>query len=173
MGGGKGALVKMSFARTLRHFLTTRWSVSRAFPKSALDAIERAIAASEQKHGGEIRFAVEGELITAALWRDLAPRERAVQVFGELGVWDTESNNGVLIYVLLADRDVEIVADRGYAGKVSDAEWTAVCSNIEKKFREGEFELGAVEGIHAIGSLIARHYPVTDRNELPNRPALL
>src|SRR5690242_19230005 len=103
-----------------------RSRVRKAFPESALRDIESAIAAAEESDGGEIRFAVEGELTNAALWNDLSPRARAVQVFGELGVWDTEQNNGVLLYVLLADRDVEIVADRGFAGKVSDAEWNAV-----------------------------------------------
>ena len=150
-----------------------RSRVRSAFPESALKNIEAAIAAAEGTHGGEIRFAVEGELDNAALWQDLSPRARAIQMFGELGVWDTELNNGVLVYVLLADHDVEIVADRGFAGKVSDAEWTDVCTKIEQLYRVGEFERGTLEGIAAIGKLIGRHYPATDANELPNSPTLL
>ncbi len=162
-----------SIARLFRHFLMTRWHARRAFPHATLTAIEAAIAAAERTHGGELRFAVESELSTADLLQDLTPRARALQVFGELGVWDTEANNGVLIYVLLADCSVEIVADRGFAGKVSAAEWTEVCAGLEQAFRSGAFEQGAVEGITAIAKLITRHYPTGDRNELPNAPVLL
>ena len=162
-----------AFSRLLRHFLMTRWRVRQTFPKRTLQSIEAAITTVEKNHGGEIRVAIEGELSTADLWRNLSPRERAVQVFGQLGVWDTEHNNGVLIYVLLADRDVEIVADRGYASKVSDAEWAQVCHAIEQAFRGGEFERGMVDGIAAAGKLVARHFPHRDRDELPNRPAML
>jgi uncharacterized membrane protein len=162
-----------SLARIFRHFLMTRWQVRKTFPTRTLRAIEDAIATAEKNHGGEIRFAVEGELHTNDLLAGLSPRARAAQVFGQLNVWDTEHNNGVLIYVLLADRDVEIVADRGYAGKVSDSEWTGVCRHIEQAFRKGEFERGVVEGIDAAGKLIARHFPVSDANELPNKPVML
>lgn len=162
-----------SFARVFRHFLMNRSRVRSAFPENALRNIESAIATAEDSHGGEIRFAVEGDLANGALWNDLSPRARAVQVFGELGVWDTEHNNGVLLYVLLADRDVEIVADRGFAGKVTDAEWTEVCSKIEQAYKSGEFERGSVDGVAAISRLIGRHFPATDGNELPNSPAIL
>jgi hypothetical protein len=162
-----------AFARVIRHFLMNPSRVRSAFPESALQNIEAAIASAEKSHGGEIRFAVEGELENAALWQNLSPRARAIQVFGELGVWDTERNNGVLLYVLLADQDVEIVADRGFAGKVSDAEWTLVCSKIEQAYRNRDFERGTLDGIAAISALISRQFPVTDRNELPNAPAIL
>jgi uncharacterized membrane protein len=106
-----------------------------------------------------------------------SPRQRAVEVFAGLGVWDTESNNGILIYVQLADRDVEIVADRGFNGRVDASEWTAVCSAMEEAFRAGQFEAGAVAGVQAAGRLLARHYPPLpggrDEDELPNRPAVL
>lgn len=162
-----------TFSRMFRHFLMTRWQARKAFSRHALNAIEKAIASAEAQHGGEIRVAVEAELTTHALWRGLASRARAVQVFGELGVWDTEHNNGVLIYVLLADRVVEIVADRGYAEKVAASEWAQVCRLIEQAFQRGEFERGTVEGVAAASKLMARHFPSRDRNELPNRPAML
>ncbi len=160
-------------SRWFRHFLMTHWRVRKVFSAQTLNAIESTIASAEQTHGGEIRFAVEGELSNLDLWRNLSPRARAVQVFGTLGVWDTEHNNGVLIYVLMADRAVEIVADRGYRGKVSDSEWIAVCSAIEQAFRSGDFERGSVEGVVATSKLIAQYFPTADHNELPNRPTLL
>jgi uncharacterized membrane protein len=151
----------------------TRFHVARAFPKRVLNSIEQAIEAAEKSHGGEIRFAVERELTTAALLRNVTPRQRAVRLFGELGVWDTENNNGVLIYVLLADQVVEIVADRGFAGKVSDQEWSRACQVMEQSYRKGEFERGSVDGIAATSALIARHYPTADRNEQSNAPVVL
>jgi len=163
----------MQISRLVRHFLMTRWRVQSTFPERTLQAIENAIAAAEKSHGGEIRFAVEGELHTFDLLRNLSARARAAQVFGRLGVWDTACNNGVLIYVLLADRAVEIVADRGFRENVSDAEWTQVCRVMEQAFRSGEFQRGVIDGIAAIGKLIARNYPTRDADELPNRPALL
>ena len=146
-----------------------------AFDHDVLVAIERAVRASEDQHRGEIRFAVEGALHASAVWRGVTTAERAQRVFAELNVWDTEHNNGVLIYVLFADRAVEIVADRGLAGRVELAEWRAACAAIETEFRRGRYLEGAVAGIEAVGRLIARHFPVAtaDRNELPDRPALL
>jgi len=151
----------------------THRRVERAFPTRTLHAIENAIAAAEKSHGGEIRFAVEGELHTPDLLRNLSSRQRAAQVFGQLGVWDTEDNNGVLIYVLLADRNVELIADRGYRGKVKDAEWAEVCRLMEQAFRQGEFERGVLDGVAATSQLIARNFPTSDANELPNQPVLL
>ena len=162
-----------SVSRFLRHAFMTRFHVQRAFPKRVLGAIEQAIGVAEKSHGGEIRFALERELSTADLLRSVSPRQRAVQLFGELGVWDTENNNGVLIYVLLADHDVEIVADRGFAGRVSDEEWSRACQVMEQAYRSGQFERGSVDGIAATSALIARHYPVADRNEQGNAPVML
>jgi uncharacterized membrane protein len=156
---------------------TTRRKLRRMFPVETLDAIERAVTASELTHSGEIRFAIEVDLEPAELIAGKTPRQRALEVFAALGMWDTEANNGVLIFVLLADRDVEIVADRGFNGLVSEHEWAAVCHAMEEKFRAGQYERGAVEGIAEAGKLLARHFPPLpggrDEDELPNRPALL
>ena len=163
----------MSVGRWLRHLFLPRWSVHRVFDAATLDAVESSIADSEKSHGGELRFAIESSLEPAELMRGVTPRERAIDVFGRLGVWDTEANNGVLIYVLWADRDVEIVADRGYNGRVSGEEWSEVCHRMETLFAQGRAREALVEGVRAAGGLMARHYPATDRNELPDRPVVL
>ncbi len=121
--------------------------------------IEQDIAALERRHAGEIRFAIETAFDLPELWYGTTPRERAIQVFGHLGVWDTEGNNGVLIYVLMADRDVEIVADRAIAARVTQAEWEAVCREMEAHFSAGRFGEGAEAGIAGVGALLARHFP--------------
>ena len=161
------------FVRWWRHLTITRWHVARAFPPSTLDAIEKGIAAAERLHGGEIRFVVERDLNVAELSSGMSPRERAIQMFAALGVWDTSYNNGVLIYVLLADRDVEIVADRGFGEKVSAEQWTDVCHEMEQAFAAGHFESGALRGIEGVSRLVAQHFPAADRDELPNRPVML
>lgn len=150
-----------------------RRSLRRAFDEAALSVIERAITDTEKTHGGEIRIALEASLDPAELFSDVTPRQRALQAFAQLGVWDTELNNGVLIYVLWADRDVEIVADRGFNGRVSAQEWTDVCHRMEQLFSHGQAVEALSSGIQAAGALIARHYPGGDRNELPDRPVLL
>lgn len=165
----------MKLLRLLRHLGTTRWSTRRRFGPPARAAIEAAITECEQRHGGELRFIVETALDLPELWHDLTPRARALQVFGQFGVWNTEHNNGVLIYVLLADRAVEIIADRGIARHVTAAEWQAVCRQMEQHFRAGRFTEGAVLGIRAVGALLGRHFPAhpSGGNELPNQPVLL
>ncbi len=163
----------MSIERTFRHLFTTGWSLRRAFDAAALQAIEQAIAEAERSHGGEIRFAVEANRGAIDLVRGITPREQALEAFARLGVWDTDANNGVLIYVSWADRDVEIVADRGFNGRVTEQEWAQVCHRMEQAFARGAARQAVVEGIHATGALIARHFPAVDRNELPNRPVLL
>ena len=162
-------------ARLIRHLITPAWAVGRALPARAFDAIQQAIERSETTHRGEVRFAVEATLDLFDLLRGVSARERAVQVFSQLGVWDTEENNGVLIYLLLADHDLEIVADRGIHRLVGDAGWEAIAQRMEAAFREGRFEQGIVEGIVAVGAHLARHYPRAegDRNELPDRPVVL
>ncbi len=161
--------------RILRHLATPHWIAHRRFPRAAVAAIERAVRAAERGHAGEIRFAVESHLGLAALWRGTSARQRAGELFAELGVWDTEANNGVLIYVLLADRSVEIVADRGISARVSDAEWLAACQLMQIHFREGRYEQGSLEGIRAVAALIARHFPGTHghKDELPDKPVVL
>jgi uncharacterized membrane protein len=163
----------MDLRRLARHVFLPRRALRRAFDTAALAAIEQAITDTEKTHGGEIRVALEASLDPAELFSDLTPRQRALQAFAQLGVWDTELNNGVLIYVLWADHDVEIVADRGFNGRVSAQQWSDVCHRMEQLFSQGAAADAVVAGIRATGQLIARHYPVADRNELPDRPVLL
>jgi uncharacterized membrane protein len=167
----------MDWKRWFRHVFATRAALRRAFTEQDLDAIERAVDESERYHCGEIRVAIEGALEPGEIWLGRTPRERALEVFAALGVWDTEANNGVLIYVLLADHDVEIVADRGFNGRVPASEWQAACEDIKREFRAGRFREGAVVGVEDVGKIIARHFPQRpgqrDEDELPNRPRLL
>jgi uncharacterized membrane protein len=160
--------------RGWRHAITDRGDVQRAFPPEALDRIERAIESAESRHAGQIVFAIEPALPVARVFAKLAPRQRALEVFGLLGVWDTEHNNGVLVYLLLADRDVEIVADRGIHAHVGASMWQHVCESMEAAFREGRYEEGALAGVAAISSLLAKAFPKGERgNELPNRPFVI
>jgi uncharacterized membrane protein len=165
----------MRLARLLHHLLTTRFSTRRHFPPAVRTAIEQAIKECEARHAGEIRFVVETAFDLPELWHDLAPRQRALQLFGQLGVWDTAHNNGVLIYVDLADRVVEIVADRGIAARVPQAEWAAVCRQMEHHYRERRFREGSVVGILGVGALLGRHFPgeTAGGQELPEQPVLL
>jgi uncharacterized membrane protein len=165
--------------RWLRHLLANQWTLKRRFPSATLDAIEAAVAASEARHRGEVRFAIESALDLSSLWRALPPRERALEAFAELRVWDTREQNGVLIYMLLADHDVEIVADRGFEGRVQLAEWESVCQGIESAFRAGRWQDGALLAVEGVTALLAREFPrsdapdAPDRDELPNRPRIL
>ena len=161
--------------RTMRHLFMTEWQVNRAFPASTLAAIERAVGEAEQSHGGQVRVVVEAALPTESLFKNQSARERAIDVFSLSRVWDTEHNNGVLLYLLLADRDVEIVADRGIAGRVPQTEWEAICRQMEQAFSAGNFKAGIGAGIHAIAAKLAAHFPKTQRgqNELPDKPLLL
>ncbi|MBS0364550.1 MAG: TPM domain-containing protein [Proteobacteria bacterium] len=165
----------MKFIRLLRHIATTRWSTRRDFPLAVRDAIEQAIGEAEGRHGGEIRFVIETAFDLHELWHDLPARTRALQMFGQFNVWDTAENNGVLIYVLMADHQVEIVADRGIATRIPQAEWAAVCRVMEQHFRAGRFREGAIAGVDGVGALIGRHFPgrAASGNELPNQPVLL
>jgi uncharacterized membrane protein len=165
----------MTAMRLLRHLCATRAGTRRRFSDAVDAAIESAIRAAETRTSGEIRFAIETALDIADLWAGLTPRERAMQVFSQLRVWDTELRNGVLIYVLGADRNVEIVADRAAAAKIPAAEWETVCRLIEGHFRAGRFEAGAIAGVAAVGGLLELHFPDVsgDRDELPNQPTLL
>ena len=143
----------MQIGRLIRHVAATHWRTRMMFPRATLDAIEQAIARAERTHAGEIRFAIETALPPLHVLNGVAPRARALEVFAALRVWDTEPNNGVLIYVQLADRAVEIVADRGFEGRVGPAEWQAVCRLMEEQFRAGRFEAGSIAGVDAIGQL--------------------
>jgi uncharacterized membrane protein YgcG len=163
----------MDLKRIFRHLFTTMWSVRRAFPASSLRAVERAIRASEATHEGQVRFAVEHALDLSQLLAGRSARERALDVFSQLRVWDTQHNNGVLIYLLLADRDVEIIADRGVHAHVGEG-WEAICRQMEEHFRRGEFEAGVVKGVRAVAEHLQRHFPARrgGRNELPDQPVV-
>ena len=166
----------MNLARILRHLGTGRLALRRLFPDSALAAIEQAIESSEISHSGEIRFAVEPGLNLLSLLKDQPARERAIEVFSELGVWDTEHNNGVLIYLLVADRDVEIVADRGINVKVGREKWELICQEMESAFSQGKFEAGVIAGVRAVGARLREHFPSEQReqkNELADSPVIL
>ena len=162
--------------RWIRH-LFDLGAAARYFPAATLDAIQHAIAASEDRHRGEIAFAVEGSLSLAALLRGRTARQCAEEAFARLRVWDTAENTGVLVYLLLADRAIEIVADRGVAAEVDAAEWLPIIELMQQHFRAGNHLAGALAGIEAIGELLARHFPAGDArpnpDELPNRPVLL
>jgi uncharacterized membrane protein len=167
----------MEIMRTLRHWMTLPRAVRRAFPEDALERIRAAITEGEALHSGEIRFAIEAALPPSYLRRDAPARERAAMMFAKLGVWDTEHNNGVLIYVEMADHQIEIVADRGIALNVAGEEWSAIAATMRDSFRRGKFEDGAIAGIRAVAKLLARHFPLAEGelnpNELPDQPAIL
>jgi hypothetical protein len=166
----------MDFTRVLRHLFTGPLAVRKTFPATALTAIEHAIAQSEFGHRGEIRFAVEAGLDMLPLLRATSARERAIEVYSQLRVWDTEHNNGVLIYLLLADHNVEIVADRGIDAKVGHVKWEAICREMETHFSRGQFESGVISGIQSVGRHLTEHFPVgreSGENELPDRPVIL
>lgn len=165
----------MGLSRLVRHLAMPPWRVRGRFPAAALQRIERAIGESERTHAGQLRFAVEAALDPLALWRGVDARERALEVFSTLRVWDTEANNGVLIYLLLADHDVEIVADRGIHRRVGPERWEAICREMESAFRVGRFEAGVLAGIEAVSAELSRHFPAAGRgeNELPDRPVML
>lgn len=140
-----------------------------------MNEIENAIRSTETRHDGQIRFAVEAALEWSPLLAGQTAQQRAVEVFSELRVWDTEHNNGVLIYLLLADHDVEIVADRGIHVRLGKEVWEAVCREMEAAFRAGQFEAGVLAGIHAVGEHLSRHFPARrdKSNEMPDNPVVL
>ena len=161
--------------RLWRHLFTDDADARRTFSTETMDRVERAIVAGEATHRGQVCVAVEPALPLARVLRKLSPRERALEVFGMMRVWDTEENNGVLVYLLLADHDVEIVADRGIHARVGDGAWEAICQRMEQAFRDGRFADGVEQGVRDVSALLAEHYPGgrEDRDELPNRPVVL
>jgi len=159
--------------RIFRHLFS---SSKRHFPSATLDAIQHAIAASEHRHHGEIVFAAEGNLSLRDIARGRSARDRAHELFTQLRVWNTEHNTGVLVYLLLADHAIEIVADRAVAKEIAEAEWLPICALMQDYFRRDDYEHGAIEGVSAVGEVLARHFPANgERNpdELPDRPVLL
>lgn len=166
----------MSFLkRFFRHTWMSPLIVRRSFSLAVLDAIEQAVAAGEITHRGQVRFVVEAELTTSQLWAGVTSRQRAVDVFSMLRVWDTEENNGVLVYVLLADRKVEIVADRGIHRHVGDERWNAICRELELHYRKRDFASGSVIGVQKISAELGFYFPAKGehKNEQPDRPVVM
>jgi uncharacterized membrane protein len=168
-----------NFSRWLRHEFTSARAVRKVLAPEAMTRVGALVTQSEKRHSGEIRLVVEASLTLPFFRPALSARERAVEVFSSLHIWDTEANNGVLIYLLLADRDVEIVADRGINQKVGAAGWESICQAMETAFRAGKFEDGLRVGIERVTAHLEQHFPLTnanrfdDRNELPDAPILL
>ncbi|MGZ5051892.1 MAG: TPM domain-containing protein [Methylobacter sp.] len=165
----------VNIKRWLRHAFMPPWRWRVLFSKKVLDEMENAIKQSERRHRGELCFAVENALELSQVWRGLSARQRAIDVFSNLRVWDTEENSGVLIYLLLADREIHIVADRGITKRVQQAEWDAVAEDMQKAFERGDFLLGILEGIERVTQLLAAHFPsvVGKGNELPDKPVII
>ena len=165
----------MGIKRIGKHLLEHHWRVRRIFQPKVLVAIERAIRAGEATHSGQVRFVVEGALDGKPLFRDQPARERALDIFSNLRIWDTANNNGVLIYLLLADRQVEIVADRGIDAKVGREGWRKICADMETDFKAGKFEAGVIKGIEAVSRQLAAHFPKhgAGPNELPDAPVVM
>jgi len=161
--------------RMFKHLLTPDWMALRPFPAAVLDRVEQAIAASEKRHSGELRIALEASLEPLHVLRGQTARDRAHEVFARLRVWDTEGDSGVLIYLQMVDHKIEIVADRGIDRLVPQAEWDAICKRMEQAFRAGRFEDGVVRAVGEITELLAAHFPPGAENpdELPNRPVVL
>jgi uncharacterized membrane protein len=173
----RGAGEMPSRLQRLQMNLFDGWfQIHRRFPPELLDDMAAAIADGEHTHLGEVRFAVESRLPLQAVWMGLDASTRARQVFGQLGVWDTEHNCGVLVYVLMAEHRIEIVADRGIARRVAPEEWAAICAGMREHFAAGQWRAGALHGITEVHALLAEHFPGHGRarpDELPDRPVLL
>lgn len=162
--------------RLLKHRWLDETDARRAFGDAALKRVEERVAASERAHGGEIRVCIEAGLPLSYLWRNATARERAIAMFGKLRVWDTAQNNGVLIYLLLAEHHIEIVADRGLNDRVPREQWQALVQHMAEDFRAGRFEKGLNDAIDVVDRLLRLHFPRgaddADRNELPDAPVL-
>lgn len=160
--------------RWLRHVFSP--SVRRAFPPAHLQAITDAITAGERRHGGQVMFAVEADLALAALWQGITAQQRAEQAFAQLRTWDTEHNNGVLIYLLLADHAIELVADRGLRGHIGEAQWQAICAHMQQRLRDGALQEAVLLAIEEVSDLLAGHYPPVPGSHddgLPDTPQML
>lgn len=165
----------MRLRRLLRHLLMPHWWVLRVFDREARQAVEAAVADSERQHRGELRFVVEGLLPVGHLIRGVSARQRAEELFAQLRIWDTAENSGILIYVQLADRRSEILADRGIAAQVPQAEWDGICRGMARAFASGDYRGGALQAVREAGEILIRHFPAADENpnELPDRPLVL
>lgn len=166
----------MDLARIFRHLALPDFAVRRAFPAGVSSTVEKAVAAAEKAHDVELRVVVESGLPLGALVRGVGSRERAIELFSLLRVWDTRNNTGVLIYVQFADHKIEIVADRGISSLVKQEDWEGACAAIAAQFAGGRFEQGVLEGIERISQLLRKHVPppaAGDVDELPDRPIVL
>ncbi|WP_298243286.1 TPM domain-containing protein [uncultured Bradyrhizobium sp.] len=165
----------MSIKRIARHLVQHHWRARQIFPPAVLARVEQAIKRGEATHSGQVRFVVEAALDGRPLFRNQPARARALDVFSHLRIWDTAHNNGVLIYLLLADRDVEIIADRGIDAKVGATGWERICRAMEAEFGSGQFERGVIAGIEAVSRELARHFPpgASHPNELPDAPVVM
>ena len=163
-------------ARLFAHLLHTPLATRRAFPEALQAAIRTAIAGGEQKHRGEIRFVVEGDWPLADVWSGKSVRERALEIFGLARVWDTAENTGLLVYVLLCEHRVEILADRGLHAAAAAGSWERLCQEMANAFREGKFESGSLTAIDRINQLLQQEFPAGPEgnpNELPDAPIVL
>ena len=168
--------ISSRLSRSLRHLPTGIARVRRVLPQTALTRIEQAIAQGEAQHSAELRFVVEGSLGWRRAWSRLSSRERALELFAQLHVWDTQHNNGVLLYVLLADQKIELIADRAVAALVPDANWQAVCAQLTTAYKAGQYLDGTLQAIASIHQQLRPHFPLqagANPNELPDRPLAL
>jgi len=162
--------------RILRHRWLDESDTQRAIPPALAQRLAERVAASERRHSGEVRIYIEAGLPLGYLWRDATPRDRAIALFGKLGVWDTEQNNGVLIYLLLAEHAIEVVADRGLSRHVPQEQWQQIVQRMSGAFRAGRYEEGLAQAVDEVTALLQRHYPLgegeANPNELPDHPVL-
>ena len=156
------------FARVLKHRLFDDTDTRRALDEAALARLVERVRASERRHSGEIRISVEAGLPLSYLWQGLSARDRAITLFGKLRVWDTEANNGVLIYLLLAEHAIEIVADRGLARHVPPGHWQTVLAHMREAFQAGRFEAGLMQAVDEVEALLLRHFPLAEGEHNPN-----
>ena len=162
----------------IKHLWQGEADTARAVPEALLKRLAQRVAASEQRHSGEIRICVEASLpwsYLSQLGRDCTmrqlTRQRAVTMFGKLRVWDTEHNNGVLIYLLLAEHAIEIVADRGITRRVPQATWDTLVAGMREDFRSGRFERGLMQAVDAVDGILSRHFPLAAGDANPNELA--
>ena len=161
--------------RQWRHWMSTGSAGRQAFPAESLAILGQAITAGEQRHRGEVRLIVEHALPSEAIWDDVTIRERALALFAEYGVWDTEDNCGVLLYVNLAEHKVEIVVDRAIARQIDNAAWQQICQTMTQGFGRGDFQASTLAAIEQANALLMQHFPANGSraNELPDQPVML
>ncbi|MCK9509217.1 MAG: TPM domain-containing protein [Pigmentiphaga sp.] len=164
----------MKISRFFKHLLTSSALTSKTFNAEVLDAIEAEIKAGETTHHGDIRFVIEPALEPLDLLQGRTPRERAIELFSQLRVWDTEYNNGVLFYVLMAERSVEFVCDRGLRRRTTQQQWIDICNRVDEAYQQGKFLAGSLAAIQEINQILAAAYPEPDQiNQLEDRPLIL